>query len=191
MADGHGFQGWYCEQGGQVVGPLTRAQIRQRLAWGEMQPQEPVWDARLDGRTLLRPVPAWQLLAEDRLGVLVVDGDPETAQGIGTTLQLEGAEVCVASTGAGAVAVVRAFEPNVVLLDLGLPPRDGYRIAFALRRQGGNPVLVGLTAHGSAEQRRAAGEVGLEHYLVKPVPPAALKTLVEQLMDERARAPAR
>ena len=102
-----------------------------------------------------------------------------------------GYEVEIAYTGPEAMEAARAFQPEVVLCDIGLPGMDGYQVAAALRR---NPAtarahLIAVTGYGSEEDRRRSQEVGFEEHLTKPLDPQVLERLlashVEGGEDER------
>ena len=62
------------------------------------------------------------------------------------------------------------LQPDVVLLDIGLPGMNGYEVASALRRQpGGGPALIAITGYGQDADARRAAEAGFDRHLVKPV----------------------
>ena len=97
-------------------------------------------------------------------------------------LELFGHEVRVANTGPDGVAAARAYRPDVILCDLGLPGLSGFEVARILRD---DPALAGVTlvavsGYGEKEDHRKALESGFDKALVKPVDPAALRTLLER-----------
>jgi PAS domain S-box-containing protein len=107
-----------------------------------------------------------------RRRVLVVDDNEDSADSLALLLELKGHEVRVALDGPAALATAHAFQPEVVLLDIGLPGMDGYEVARRLRaeRAGeGGLLLVALTGYGQDEDRRRSREAGFDHHLVKPV----------------------
>jgi signal transduction histidine kinase/ActR/RegA family two-component response regulator len=123
--------------------------------------------------------------------VLVVDDNVDAAQSLKLLLELWGHEVRVAHDGHAAVEAARAFGPEVVLLDLGLPGPDGYEVARRLRELPGGEAacLVALTGYGREEDRSRSAEAGLQAHLVKPADPATLRGLLTQagpLGDELA-----
>jgi len=77
-----------------------------------------------------------------------------------------------------------AFDPEVVLLDLGLPGVDGHAVCRRLRASEGGDrlVIIAITGWGQAEDRERSAEAGLDAHLVKPVDPATLLPLVETLL---------
>jgi len=96
-------------------------------------------------------------------------------------LRLRGHEVAVAFSGPGALETADSFEPEIVLLDIGLPGLDGYQVARQLRQDHRlkEALLVALTGYGQEEDRRLAREAGFDHHLTKPVDPAVLYKLLE------------
>lgn len=117
--------------------------------------------------------------------VLVVDDNDITAQSLALILTLEGYEARVASDGESALEVARAFRPQAILADIGLPGIDGHELALRIRRDGelcaGLKLLAALTGRGGAESRRRSREVGFDHHLVKPVDPEVILALLASL----------
>jgi PAS domain S-box-containing protein len=118
-----------------------------------------------------------------RLGarrILVVDDNADMAETLSELLEMEGHEVFQAHDGPEAVAAARAHRPEVVLLDIGLPGKDGYQVAQELRRvpELRHAVLVAITGYGQEPDRRRSQEAGFEHHLVKPIDFAALQAVL-------------
>ena len=129
--------------------------------------------------------------AAARCRVLVVDDDPAVADSMTVLLELDGHEVRVAATGEEALALARAFRPQLVLLDIGLQGMDGYQVARQLRAQQGADerlCLVAVTGYGHEEARTRSEEAGFDQHLVKPVLPEALGKLLEAIGGEADRA---
>jgi len=105
------------------------------------------------------------------LRVLVVDDYPSMAESLALVLKLEGCAVETADDGPAALAAAQSFDPEVVLLDIGLPGMDGYEVARRLRadpaKQG--VLLVAITGYGRAQDRGHADTAGFDHYLGKPL----------------------
>jgi CheY-like chemotaxis protein len=78
---------------------------------------------------------------------------------------------------------VGEFDPEVILLDIGLPVMDGYEVARRLREIGNKARLVALTGYGQAKDVERAREAGFDSHLVKPV---ELPALVKELSAESA-----
>ena len=95
-------------------------------------------------------------------------------------LQLAGHEVETSEDAAGTLEKVRVFQPDVALIDIGLPGMDGYRLAQALRERphARDLRLIALTGYGQAEDQRKALEAGFDLHLTKPVDPDRLQSLI-------------
>ena len=103
--------------------------------------------------------------------ILVVDDNVDGADSLAVLLRLSGHEVSLAHDGLAALDVARAFRPEIVLLDIGLPGMDGYEVARRLR---GNEltrdvILVAVTGYGRDEDRARSHEAGFDYHLVKPI----------------------
>ena len=112
--------------------------------------------------------------------LLVVDDNVDAATTQAAVLRLLGHEVAVAFDGESALEKARVFQPEIVLLDLGMPGMDGFEVARQLRAsQGGEAVkLVAQTGWGQEEDRRRTREAGFDAHLAKPVDVAALEQLL-------------
>ncbi len=99
--------------------------------------------------------------------VLVVEDDEDIAQVLQRMLRTEGYEVRVAGDGEAAVSDARAYVPDLVILDLGLPKLDGIDVARELRGRDDVPILV-LTARDAVDSRVEGLDAGADDYLVKP-----------------------
>ena len=128
--------------------------------------------------------------AGNRCKVLVVDDNEDSADSLGTLLRMLGHEVHTAYDGDGALAAASAFQPEIAILDIGLPKMSGYELATRLREEpwASQLVLVALTGWGQEEHRRRSAEVGFHHHLTKPV---ELRVLQQILEDVEACRPAR
>ena len=114
--------------------------------------------------------------------VLIVDDNMDGADMLAMLLRAEGHEVHAAYDGPTGLAAALEFQPQIVLLDIGLPRMDGYEVARRLRKQEGlrNVYLVALTGYGQEEDRRMAMEAGFDAHLVKPADPAVLQGVLAQ-----------
>jgi signal transduction histidine kinase/CheY-like chemotaxis protein len=101
--------------------------------------------------------------------ILVVDDNEDAAEMISRALRRAGHETAVAFDGPSALREVASWQPEVVLLDIGLPGMSGYEVARALREQHGALTLIALTGWGSSEDRKKAVEAGFDLHLTKPV----------------------
>jgi len=103
--------------------------------------------------------------------VLVVEDSADARQSLCLLLELAGHEVEACEDGPSGLARLRAFRPDVALIDLGLPGMDGYALAREAR---GRPEtrairLVAVTGYGQAEDRRRALAAGFDLHVTKPV----------------------
>ena len=116
--------------------------------------------------------------------VLVVDDNVDSAQSMSLLLQLEGHTVACAHDGLEALQTAEQFNPQVVLLDLGLPRMNGYEVARKLRQSrehdASRLLLVAISGYGREQDRAAAQEAGFDFHLTKPADPA----VVMQRMQE-------
>lgn len=118
-----------------------------------------------------------------RRKILVVDDNRDSARSLAMLLKLGGHEVHTAFDGMEAFSAAESVQPEVVLLDIGLPKLNGYEVARKIRDQkwGGSIVLVALTGWGQDEDRRKSKEAGFDHHFVKPVEQGALNSYLASL----------
>lgn len=112
--------------------------------------------------------------------ILVVEDNVDAAETMQMLLSISGYETKTAYDGAAALELARAFRPQVVFLDIGLPGKDGYQVARELRTlpEMHSALLVALTGYGQDEDRRRASAAGFDAFQVKPVAADALETLL-------------
>jgi signal transduction histidine kinase len=114
------------------------------------------------------------------LRVLVVEDNIDAAESLATLLRLWNHDVSVVHDGRLALEAAREQQPEVVLLDIGLPGLDGYQVARRLRDEIGldHALLVAMTGYGQPEDRRRSQEAGIQYHFVKPVEPLVLRNLL-------------
>jgi len=114
------------------------------------------------------------------LRVLIVEDDLIMAECLARFLRSWGNEVTVTSNGPDALGVAPSFQPEVVLLDIGLPVMDGYEVARRLRRLPGMEkcLLMALTGQGCEADLHCHKEAGLDFHFLKPVEPALLREVL-------------
>lgn len=124
-----------------------------------------------------------------KLRVLVVDDDLDTVDSTATLFRLYGSDVKTAVRGADAVACAARFQPEVVMLDVGMPGMDGYQTAREIQRLAlpRPPVLVAVSGYGDTRARYQAAEAGFDLHLLKPVEPNIFEEL-QVLVEETERA---
>jgi two-component system response regulator MtrA len=105
--------------------------------------------------------------------VLVVDDDAALSEMLGIVLRGEGFEPMFCSDGAEAVNAFRSTQPDLVLLDLMLPGRDGVDVCRAIRAESGTPIVM-LTAKSDTVDVVVGLESGADDYIVKPFKPKEL-----------------
>ncbi len=111
--------------------------------------------------------------------VLVVDDNEDAAQTLAALLSHDGHEVQVANGGEQALALAFEFEPEAVLLDIGMPGMNGLEVARELRRRMGLGVrLIAVTGFGQAQDRELTREAGFDFHLTKPVDPDEVESLL-------------
>ena len=117
------------------------------------------------------------------LRVLIVDDNKDGADSMGKLLQLHGCDVKMVYNGTTAVDAARLFLPMLVLLDIGLPGLDGYKVCKLLREQAdtARAFIVAVTGFAQEKDREQALRNGFDRFLVKPVEPLHLKLLVSGL----------
>ncbi len=103
--------------------------------------------------------------------ILVVDDNKDAASSLALLLRLMGHETRTANNGVEAIEVADQFQPDVALLDIGMPRLNGYETARRLRQKawGREMLLVAVTGWGQEADRRRSNEAGFNEHLVKPV----------------------
>ena len=119
--------------------------------------------------------------------VLVVEDDHSIARLIRDYLDRAGYGVILASDGETGLARSRTEKPDVVVLDLGLPGRDGIEMLRELRRTSNVPVVI-VTARGEETDRVVGLELGADDYMVKPFSPRELVARVRAVLRRTERA---
>jgi PAS domain S-box-containing protein len=113
--------------------------------------------------------------------ILVVDDNLDAATTVADLLSMAGCQVQVVHDGAAAVEHTAGFQPDVVLLDIGLPDISGYEAARRIRQLEGvrQPILIALTGWGQAQDKQMAAEAGFDQHWTKPVDPQRLLALAQ------------
>ena len=116
--------------------------------------------------------------------VLVVEDDLDIAGVLRRSLDKEGYEVRIAADGEAALDEAGVFEPDAVVLDLGLPKLDGVEVCRRLRADGDVPILI-LTARDAIDARVVGLDSGADDYLVKPFERDELLARMRALLRRR------
>lgn len=116
--------------------------------------------------------------------ILVVDDNKDSAVSLSAMLRILGHEMHVAYDGVEGVHAAGRVKPDVVLLDIGLPGMNGYDACREIRKLpgGGDMVLIALTGWGQDEDKSRSLEAGFDSHMVKPVDPAVLGRVLEELL---------
>jgi DNA-binding response OmpR family regulator len=113
--------------------------------------------------------------------ILVVEDELKIARLVRDYLEHAGFQVTVTGDGESALSSARGSRPDLVILDLGLPGRDGLDVAREIRRSSNVPIVM-LTARGDETDRVAGLELGADDYVVKPFSPKELVARVRSVL---------
>jgi len=135
--------------------------------------------ANTDGRWVARE-------SGQRARVLIVDDHRDVVKGLSRLLSITGYDVRAALSPTEALEIATAFEPQVAILDIGLPEMDGYKLAGELRSRlrDASPVLIALSGYSQADDRRRSEASGFAFHLVKPLDIDALLDVLDKLVAE-------
>jgi len=124
-------------------------------------------------RSMAGPLPARR--------ILVVDDNRDVADMLGTLLEELGATVRCVHTGADALAALDSFDPEVVLLDIGMPAMDGYEVARRIRSDPGHRdvLIIALSGWGQEQDHERSSAAGCDHHLIKPLNLDKLRQLLQ------------
>jgi len=126
------------------------------------------------------------------LRALVVDDNEDITQSLAMLLRIMGHEVETATDGIAALNVAQRFQPNVVLLDIGLPRLNGYDVARALRAIPSmrDAMIVACTGYGSADDRQQALAAGFNRHAIKPITADMLTAILVETSERTLAAEA-
>ncbi len=115
--------------------------------------------------------------------VLVVDDEPDVRALVASALGYANVDVDVVEAGDGdeALRVARDARPDIIVLDLAMPTRDGFSVLEELRRESSVPVIV-LTARGLEHDKVRGLELGADDYMVKPFSPRELVARIQAVV---------
>jgi signal transduction histidine kinase/ActR/RegA family two-component response regulator len=120
--------------------------------------------------------------------ILVVEDNVDACDTLRALLEIHGHRVDTANEGATGLALALATQPEVVLLDVGLPGMDGYEVARRIRASQGirRPLLIAITGYGAPEDRQRALEAGFDAHTTKPVEYSDARIIARQRRDPAA-----
>jgi signal transduction histidine kinase/ActR/RegA family two-component response regulator len=138
-------------------------------------------------RAVGAPAPA---TATKGLKVLLVEDNEDSREVMAAMLALQGHSVRSAANGRDGVEAAQAFEPDVALVDIGLPDIDGYEVARRVRKleMANAPRLVVISGFGQPEDLKRAYEAGFDLHLTKPVAPEFLREVIAALVSARVQS---
>ena len=113
--------------------------------------------------------------------ILIVDDDAHIRELAGVFLRNEGFDICEASDGVEALALLETTRVDLVVLDIMMPKMDGWELCRQLKELYDFPLLM-LTARGETRQKLKGFELGTDDYLVKPFEPLELVARVKALL---------
>jgi CheY-like chemotaxis protein len=108
-------------------------------------------------------------MSHPRLRILVIDDDADARYALQAVLELLGYEAFSASNGENGARAALSLEPDIAVIDIGLPGMSGWDVARALHEQRPGMRLIALTGQSSPEARNRSYAAGIEAHLVKPV----------------------
>jgi len=120
--------------------------------------------------------------------ILLIEDEPQMRRFLRTALTTNDYRLVEAETAKEGLAQAAARNPDVILLDLGLPDRDGLDVARELREWSGTPIIV-LSARGREQDKVAALDVGADDYLTKPFGVAELLARIRVALRHAALPP--
>jgi two-component system KDP operon response regulator KdpE len=119
--------------------------------------------------------------------ILVVEDEPQMQKFLRTCMTAEGYRVIEATKGQEGLELARMHNPDLVLLDLGLPDMDGTDVTRALRQWSTKPIII-ISARGEEEDKVRALDVGADDYLTKPFGTGELMARIRVALRRTARA---
>lgn len=116
--------------------------------------------------------------------ILVADDNTDAAQSLAALLRMYGHDVKIAENGAQALQIAKEFHAEVAFLDIGMPNMTGYEVARRLRKIDGMAAIriFAVTGWGTDEDRARSKDAGFNSHLTKPVSPATVIKLIEELL---------
>jgi len=120
--------------------------------------------------------------------LLLIEDDPQFQMLLSTTLENQGYQIATAATGKEGLIVVRNQQPNLLVLDLGLPDIDGQEIIRSLRKWSEIPIIV-LSARHQENEITQALDNGADDYLTKPFSNAVLIARIKALLRRVTKVP--
>jgi len=120
------------------------------------------------------------------LRLLVADDNRDAAESLALLMEVDGHIVQIANDGKEALEMAQRLQPDVCILDIGMPGMDGNTVARCIRDAlpGQRMLILALTGRSHAEDRERAREAGFDQYFTKPVSLSGLMGCIAQWRDE-------
>jgi CheY-like chemotaxis protein len=111
--------------------------------------------------------------------ILIIEDDMDSREGFRHVLEAAGHQVFETASGVPGVELALTTQPDIALIDVGLPDLDGYEVAQRIRAtlQGKRMMLIALTGRGLPEDRERSESAGFDVHVVKPVDPVCLNEI--------------
>ena len=138
----------------------------------------------IDGPAMALPATAHGANAGARK-IMIVDDNLDAAKTTAELLEVLGHEVGVAHDGKSALALLGRMQPDVAILDIGLPDIDGFELGRAVRRLGFDGTLLALTGYGQERDKQRAKDAGFDRHFTKPVDIEQLQAAIDGCSDAR------
>src|SRR5471030_760109 len=123
-------------------------------------------------------------MSANAVTILVVDDEPAIRRLLRTSLTAQGYLIVEAETASAALAEIKNYPPDVVILDLGLPDRDGLDVIAMVRQASAVPIVV-LSSRGDERAKVEALELGADDYVTKPFGMAELVARIRAALRHR------
>jgi two-component system alkaline phosphatase synthesis response regulator PhoP len=114
--------------------------------------------------------------------ILIVEDEPAIAFALEADLETEGYDVSLVSSGTEAMAAAERQAPDLILLDVMLPGKDGFEVCRELRRAGSKTPIVLLTAKTHEAEKVLGLELGADDYITKPFSPRELRARIKAVL---------
>ena len=114
--------------------------------------------------------------------ILVVEDNPDLAFGLRNNLEIEGYQISVAHDGTSALSLAEEVKPDLIILDLGIPEPDGFRVLRTIRDRGDDVPIMILSAAGEETSKVRGLRIGADDFVTKPFSILELLARVEALM---------
>jgi CheY-like chemotaxis protein len=122
--------------------------------------------------------------------MLIADDEPGIRTLVRMTLESDAYEILEADDGEAALAIARMRHPDLILLDVSMPKRNGFEVCRAIKAdpRTSDIAVVMLTARAQQADREQGAEAGVDDYFTKPFSPVALMQLVEGIYSKQRSA---